>query len=1023
MKLQTSRFHALRRERLVGGVSLTALCLAAGMALPTTAQAACDDNAPTAGTTVTCTTPNDTTGVQGGADNVTVNILSGGIDTTGADGIDLGNMATVDMDAGTVLTTTTSGSGMVLGDNAEVTVGGAVTTVDQAIEVGNDSMVTIESTGSITGNDDDAGGIEGGDNVTIVTEAGSTIMTAGDTISTGSFADAINVGDNADITLGGDIFTEGKAVAVDAGDDLTLLLQEGASINLSNHQQPSIGQRAAITAENGANLTIAGAINTTGSAAGGIRVGGANSSAANPIVIHLTSTGSIHTEGTSSPAIYIERPAAPGAVPPPFVANIMVDSGASIVADQSVAITENTSSNGDGLTNTSLTVAGHVETGVANGVAINLFGGDDRLEVQPGFSIVGDVIANNTTNSNVDPFPDTGTNTFVLGGLGTDSFDAGLLDSDGSDDGEQYFGFTTFVKEDGSTWTLTGTNDETFAWEVTGGTLYVTGDLDNSSFDLSPGAAQPVMFGGTGTIGSFDANEEAVVSPGTTMGEIATLSVTDGFTFETGSTYWVDLDGATSDLVSGSGVGTINGGTVDVNAMPGVYTDGELFTIADVDSLSGPGFDVPVMDDLAFYDFTAVYDSPNGIAQLRVDEAFDSQATTENQEGAAEGLGDLDPSDPDLDDLRTLLSSITDPEDAQELLDNLSGEVYATNLLLSAKVGELFNKTIHKRGRLLGAAAGGPQMAATVESLTAGQTASADAGQPLQTAAADSMQDGKAGIMPWIGVYGQINDIDGDGNAAGVDQTIGGVGAGIEALWSAEEFHGAVGVAGGYSYSDGDVDGRGSDVESDAYHVGLYGSLNAGGFGLSGAVSYAWIDSDVERSLIGLPDAKSDVDSDVVTASLEATYGFPVGEGLTISPVAGLDATWVDQDGYDESGGGGAGLDGDSDSYSTYTTGLGARLSGSFDLASESTGYWEVGALWRHRFGDDVPNADHAFSAAGPGAGSFDVYGPETADDWAEIGLGLGIRSGNVSIGVSYDAALGSDISSHAASVNVGVAF
>ena len=195
MKFQKFAIQQLRRERLIGGVSLTALCLAAGMALPTTAQAACDDNTPAAGATVTCTTPNDTTGIGGNNDNVTVNILSGGIDTTSADGIDLGDGATVDMDAGTVLTTTTSGMGMDLGNDADVTVGGAVTTVDQAIEVGDDSMVTLESTGSITGNDTDAGGIEGGANVTIVTEAGSTITTAGDT---SNFADAINVGDNAD---------------------------------------------------------------------------------------------------------------------------------------------------------------------------------------------------------------------------------------------------------------------------------------------------------------------------------------------------------------------------------------------------------------------------------------------------------------------------------------------------------------------------------------------------------------------------------------------------------------------------------------------------------------------------------------------------------------------------------------------------------------------------------------------------------------------------------------------------------
>jgi outer membrane autotransporter protein len=1009
-----------RQGRLAAGVSLFALCLAGGLALPRPAAALCDNNAPAGGDVVTCVAPDDATGVQGNADMVTVNILAGGSITTvgGLAAINLDDDATVSLAAGAMITTTgTVGRGMDLGDNAEVTIGGDMMTTGDAVFVGNDSFVRLLGTGSITGADDDVQAIEAGANATIITDAGSIITTFGHPSSTtGDIGTAIVVGANGNVDLGGDIMVSGKANGVSAGDDLTLLLREGASIAVDSGIPNFSGIGGAIVAANGADITIAGQITTNGNSMDGIHAGGTNSSAANPTNITVTGTGSIHTAGTGAEAIFLRRPAAPGAMPPPFVANVIIEAGGSVIADQSVAITEDTGQVLQSLTLTSLTVAGTVETGVINGTAINLFIGDDRLELHTTYAIVGDVLGGD------------GTDDFVLGGpAGDGMFDASALDGDGVDEGEQFLGFETFVKEDASTWTLTGINDETFAWDVTGGGLFVTGTLANSTFDLSTGA-DAVLFGGTGTIAAFMANDGATVAPGTLPDQIATLSVNSGFTFEPGSTFLVDLDGTpVADLIAGTGVGTINGGTIDVNAMPGSYEPGERFTVVDVTSQAGPGFDAPVVDNLIFYDFLAIHDAGLGLVELEVVQDFQGPARTPNQRGAADGLEDLDPGDPTLDDLRTLLSSVGSEEEARALLDSLSGEIYATNLLLAANTGEIFNRSIRNRGRLLGGTAIAQQMAAgdaMQRQLVAAAHANTDDPLTVVAQAGEGAMADDGAITPWVGIFGEYNAVDGDGNAAEVDQWIGGIALGLETGWQAQSFGGAVGLAFGYSHGEADVDDRQSDVDADSWHLGLYGSLNSGPFGLAAAFSYASVDSDVTRHLLGgLGSTSAEVDSHVFVASLEASYAFMLDENLLLSPLAGIDAAWVSQDEFEETGGGGAALTGDKNSYDSYTTALGARLGGQWQLGKDSLARWEVDAKWRHRFGDDVPAADLAFTGATPGSGTYRVFGPEGSDDWAELGFGFALQSGNVNVGIRYDGALGSDIQSHALSLTVGASF
>jgi len=92
--------------------------------------------------------------------------------------------------------------------------------------------------------------------------------------------------------------------------------------------------------------------------------------------------------------------------------------------------------------------------GVTQADAIDFTGGTNKLELDPGSTIVGKVVAFSTAD------------TLALGGVGIASFDASQI-------GTQYQGFGVFEKTGTSTWTLTGSTTAATAWTIYAGTLDV----------------------------------------------------------------------------------------------------------------------------------------------------------------------------------------------------------------------------------------------------------------------------------------------------------------------------------------------------------------------------------------------------------------------------------------------------------------------------------------------------------------------------------------------------------------------
>ena len=262
------------------------------------------------------------------------------------------------------------------------------------------------------------------------------------------------------------------------------------------------------------------------------------------------------------------------------------------------------------------TIIGGVNNRSQRAYAIELFGSDNRLELHAG-SWIRDVVAVTGGGPN---------NVLALGGADDDTFNASHIGSDGSVDGYGLMGFDTFEKLGASTWTLTGTGNQT--WSVLEGVLKgdsnsLAGSVVFGSGAGSRGVIFDQAFDGVyaGQISSGGAVTKAGAGTLTVSGEIASdwtisgggviagtdtirgaIAIAAGafLTFDQSSngTYGFELSGAgafrkagagklilTEDSSAFTGATAVNAGTLSVNGS----LAGSTVTVASGATLGGSG--------------------------------------------------------------------------------------------------------------------------------------------------------------------------------------------------------------------------------------------------------------------------------------------------------------------------------------------------------------------------------------------------------------------------------------------------
>ena len=611
-------------------------------------------------------------------------------------------------------------------------------------------------------------------------------------------------------------------------------------------------------------------------------------------------------------------------------------------------------------------------------------------------SILGDVIDNATFGFNRS-------NSYSFGGIISGS---GALEQNGT----------------GST-TLTATELYTGATTVNAGTLLVNGSIASSS-GLTVNAGGTI--GGTGTLSST-AISGGTLAPGNGIG---TIAVQGNLAFSPPSTYLVDISPTASDRTNVTGTATL-AGTVHVLPAAGSYAPGTTYTILNatggvIGTFSALTFETPFLCTCLSYDANNVY-----LTVTQTGLTFAGVGQTPNQIATGAAVQQLGTGNPIYD-----VVVLGTAEQARAAFDLLSGEIhpsvdgmllYDSHYVRDAIIGRLRQSYGANSGMLAALGTGGPVVASNEHGRTAPPYA-LGYGQEAPAASRTAIAPTDNRFAAWGQALGAWGNLDGNGNAATLQRSLGGIISGFDAtfddLWR-------MGLAGGYTQSSLNVNARLSSGSVDAYHLALYGGGQLGALGLRTGAAYSWDNIQTTRTIAfaggsccGSASAFSDQTKAGYMAGTaqvfgEAGWAMSLGNVAT-EPFAGLAWVHLNSDGFSETGGAAA-LTAASRSFDTTFTTLGLRAASALGLV-DGTAVTAHGTLgWQHAFGDVTPAMALAFASNGV---PFTIAGVPIADNSLIVDAGLDFAvTAAAKLGINYSGQLATDAQDHAVQGNILVQF
>ena len=523
-----------------------------------------------------------------------------------------------------------------------------------------------------------------------------------------------------------------------------------------------------------------------------------------------------------------------------------------------------------------------------------------------------------------------------------------------------------FTKAGAGRLNLTGSGSYSGDITVSGGRLSVNGSFGSSNIIAGSGGT----IGGNGLIGGLIVRNLATAAPGNSIG---TITAATTVLFEQGSTYEVEVDAAgNSDLIVASGLATLEGGTVSVLAENGDYDPRTNYLILHADGGVDGTFE-DVTSNLAFLMPSLSYGDQDVVLTLtRNDVEFANVAATSNQRATAIAINTAFA--PTSDVYYEMVGMSADQ--ARATFDSLSGEIHAAVLGGAAADADSLRRSLLDRVR----------------------TPSA------------------GGLELWTQIIGNWTDLDGDGNAANVNHNTQGFLVGLEGEVAGLR----LGVAGGYTDANTHVSARGSKGDVQGIHGAIYGAGTFGPARIRAGWSYTDLDIDTSRTAEAgaiSQRLKASYGGRIIQAFGEAGHAFPLGAGM-IEPFVGVNAMWVKNDSFTETGGSLAlkGFTRKRD-YSWSTLGLKADV----PLSVGAPVSLHVKGAWQHALTERDMRSAVAFVAGGTG---FAVDSVPLAKDAAMVDAGVNWNVGNgFMLGVGYSGTLANQSQNHAGKVNLSVRF
>ena len=533
---------------------------------------------------------------------------------------------------------------------------------------------------------------------------------------------------------------------------------------------------------------------------------------------------------------------------------------------------------------------------------------------------------------------------------------------------------------------------------VTDGKLTVnTGASLMGTINVQNGAT----IAGTGNFGDVKllSGGRFIVGGGTASGTTAVTSLeTDsGSAMTIALSYSVGTSMLSASQITSSGALTINGGAIAVSLQGGdALAAGSQATIASFPSFSdltvnGGGWTPPPGNLLLKYEIeypTTSLHPTEIVLKVEPGTVFESCPFGENACAVVDQFGSMENTDP----LKMQVLSAQDSE-AVDILGQLSGDVYAS------VSGAMVNSSRYVRDATGGqtrAAMGGiatPNDISTVSNYAAEASVQTPFG---------AFEETNSGIDVWFTGYGSWSTIDGDGNAATIKDTAGGMFIGADAAVGANM---RLGAMVGYGQSSYEIDARDASGSSNDFTLGLYGGGAWNGFVADFGAAYTWHDVSLERQLNFSTFAdtlQGDYDAGTFQVYGGVGYTFDITDNFQVEPCA--DAAYIHQQSGDftEAGGLSALSHLDSEMNTWFTT-VGVRAAFDFKLGQADSRI-TASAGWRHGFGDLNPAEQVRFT----GGDFFNVAGAPLAEDQAVLSAGWETQINEmISVGISYSAQFG----------------
>ena len=546
---------------------------------------------------------------------------------------------------------------------------------------------------------------------------------------------------------------------------------------------------------------------------------------------------------------------------------------------------------------------------------------------------------------------------------------------------------------------LSGTSTYTGATTVNAGTLSVNGDISSSSgVTVNSGGT----LGGTGNVPDVVVGAGGTLAPGNSVG---TITVSGNLTFNSGSTYAVELSSAGADRTNVTGTATL-AGTVAVSSTAGSSLSNR-YTILSAGTRSGTFSSLTTSNLPSGFGAALSYSGNDVLLDLSL---TSPGGLPINQQNAFNAINTAFINGSTLPAGFVTLAGSSNPVNAYGQVAGEPGASSAQGGILA--MGQFIN-TIFDAAFGDNAAIGGATGFAQDDRAKADAPNKEAADNAAEAYAAVTPRDrgaqafaGRWGV--WASAYGGNSSVDGDASVGSnkTKSSAGGVVAGANYSASPNLKLGfAVGGAGtSFTLDNGFGSGKG-----DMFTAAAYGKYNFGPAYVAGALAYGWQDASTDRTVTvsGTDKLHAAFQANALAGRIEGGWRFATPM-LAMTPYAALQSTTFFLPAYSETATSGSNQF--ALSYAAHNvTATRGEIGARFEKAMETGDgllTLKAKAAWAHDW-----NSDRAATATFQQlpAASFVVNGAQPAADalLASLGAGLDWHNG-WSVLASFDTELAS---------------